>query len=467
MGQRAHRGQHVRGLEAAGRARRARRDREAEPVELGDQGLAVDVEAGERHARAGAGRTGSPTTSTSSSARQPGAQPVDEPRWRAPTSSRSATTACRAAAAASDGRDVLEPGDPGVGAVVGRERRAPAGALADQQHADARRARPTCARTRPRPAHPPAASTRPAAARGVREERHVVPGGRLRDLGERLQRARPPGSPTWTATTPGRLGRQRPPRARRGDPALRRRRAPPPSYRRSGGPPAPRRPAPPSARPRCAPAGGWSVGARAAARARPRWTACVPEEVNGPRPGGRRAARRRPRGRCRAAAGPRGRRRAAAAGRRNHGPAPRAASRGRPGAAARWRPRRGRRGRPAAGRPGDPVGTSHRGNYRPTYRRTRPCLSSNVLPDRRVARERLCRWVCNSPSAPRTRSALVAIGVRRGCCCSASCSAAETRTRSSVWRSPSGVTDRSRRDARPLDGRLARGDASSASSSGA
>ena len=49
VGEHAHRGEHVAGLERAGRAGRARRHREAPPVELGDQRLTVDVQAGEGH----------------------------------------------------------------------------------------------------------------------------------------------------------------------------------------------------------------------------------------------------------------------------------------------------------------------------------------------------------------------------------------------------------------------------------
>ena len=46
--ERAHRDQHVRGLERRGRARRAGRHGEAAPVERAEHGLAVDVQAGER-----------------------------------------------------------------------------------------------------------------------------------------------------------------------------------------------------------------------------------------------------------------------------------------------------------------------------------------------------------------------------------------------------------------------------------
>ena len=268
VGQRAHRGQHVRGLEAAGRARRARRDREPEPVELGHQGLAVDVEAGEGH-----------------QVRQPSHRVADDvdvrERSPAPARSRSTSAALPGADLVPLGDDRLQRGGRGERR-PGRSRTRPPGRRCGRRSGTARasgrpcapaarrrrRARPTCARRPPPPAQPPGRSTRPAAARGVREER-VRRAGRPSPRPRRAAAAcPPPGSPPGrrpprSAQPPG------PPPARRAARVPRGPRAPRPSYRRSGGTTTPRPPAPRSARPRCAPAGCWSVDGPAAARAPP------------------------------------------------------------------------------------------------------------------------------------------------------------------------------------------------------
>ena len=68
VGERPHRGQDVAGRQGAGGARRPRGDREPRAVQLGDQRLAVDVEAARRSTMCGSRSGGRPTTSTSGSA---------------------------------------------------------------------------------------------------------------------------------------------------------------------------------------------------------------------------------------------------------------------------------------------------------------------------------------------------------------------------------------------------------------
>ena len=175
------------------------------------------------------------------------------------------------------GGDVLEAGHPGVGAVVGGERRAPPGALAHQQHADAGRAAPLVRRRGGR--GPPARQVHPPGGRaGVGEDGHVVPRGRLGDLRPRLERAdlrvrhlygghagRPAGQRLLQGVEPHvplRVhGHRRP------------------SYRRSAGSTTLRPTAPRSAPRRCAPAGGRPGGVRAAGPGRRGARPAVPEEV--------------------------------------------------------------------------------------------------------------------------------------------------------------------------------------------
>ena len=207
VGERAHRGQHVGRLEAARRARRAGGDGEAAPVQLGHQRLAVDVEAGERH------HVGEPLAPGRRPPRRPrgppsaGPEPVDQAALPRADLVPLGDDRLQRGGRGEHRRDVLEPGHPGVGPVVGGERRPPAGALAHQQHADAGRAAPLVrggggrgpAARQVRPARRGAASTNsgyvvPAAVAATSASGCSVPTS---------------GFATWTATTPVGAPRQR------------------------------------------------------------------------------------------------------------------------------------------------------------------------------------------------------------------------------------------------------------------
>ena len=187
VGERAHRGQHVRRLEAAGGARRPRRHREPAPVELGDQGLPVDVQAGEgQHVRQPGHRVADDVHVVQPVQRRP--EPVDERVLAGADLLALGDDGLQRGGGGERGRDVLEAGHPGVGPVVGGERRPPPGALAHQQHPDAGRAAPLVRRRGGR--GPPARQVHPPGGRaGVGEDGHVVPRGRLGDLRPRLERA--------------------------------------------------------------------------------------------------------------------------------------------------------------------------------------------------------------------------------------------------------------------------------------
>ena len=175
------------GSRRAGGAGRAGRHREAVPVELGDQGLALDVEAGEGQ------HVGEPVHRVADHVDvrdrgQSGAQPVHQRPLPRADLSRSASTACSAAAAASTAGTFSKPATRGSVRSSDGERRPPAGALAHQQHAHPRRAAPLVRRRRRRR---PARGQVHAARRGRRvgEQRDVVPGRHLRGLGDRLEGA--------------------------------------------------------------------------------------------------------------------------------------------------------------------------------------------------------------------------------------------------------------------------------------
>ena len=202
------------GLERRGRAGRAAGDPEAPPVELGHQRLAVDVEAGERdqvgepvdRGRRPPRRRGSPRHARRGSGRPARA-------GAAFASSRSATTACSAAAAARAAGDVLEAGGALVDPVVAGERVAPAGALARPAARRRPPGRPTCAPT-PAGAAQPAGQRQPAhRGAGVDEQRDVGRGsGRPRRPAGRVPTSwlavcsadarRRPGAPAAAATSP-------------------------------------------------------------------------------------------------------------------------------------------------------------------------------------------------------------------------------------------------------------------------
>ena len=187
VGQGTHRGQHVRRLEAARGARRARRHREPQPVELGHQGLAVDVEARERqHVREPVHRVADHVHVLEAGETLP--EPVDQPALPGPDLVPLGHHGLERCGRGQRGRHVLEPRDPGVRSVVGRERRPPARALADDEHPDAGRPSPLVGGSRG--GGPPAGQVHPSGRRrSVREDGYVVPGGGRGHRVERLQRA--------------------------------------------------------------------------------------------------------------------------------------------------------------------------------------------------------------------------------------------------------------------------------------
>ena len=256
---------------------------------------------------------------------------------------------------------VLEAAGPLVDPVVAGERVAPAGALADQQHADARGAAPLVRRPR---------RDRPAAGSGSRPIE--------------AQASMNSGTSPISSTTPRPADRARP----RGWPPARRLRRPAPGRQQRGsdgrrapldpsGPPAiaadvpgdtssaacstaecstaecsSRRPARDAAGQQPEQAPVHRVGARARER-----------HLVGPH---RQRRRPRPRGRCRAAAGRSRPGRAGAAGRRTPCRAPPAAPRGRQGAGPRRRRGRGRRRAAVRARPASSHGRTYRAHLPPT-----------------------------------------------------------------------------------------------------
>ena len=185
VGQHAHRLQHVAGRERRGRAGRAAGDAEPAPVELGHQRLAVDVEARERH-EVGESSTGvADDLDVRHLGGHPAAYDVDELVLAGVDLVALGDHRLQRGGRGQDGRDVLEAGRPLVDAVVAGERVAPPRALAHQQHARPRPARPTCA---PTPRRRPAGGQREPAHRraGVGEERDVV---RQLELADRLDGA--------------------------------------------------------------------------------------------------------------------------------------------------------------------------------------------------------------------------------------------------------------------------------------
>ena len=215
----------------------------------------------EKVSTCGSRPTGSPTTSTSSSPEQRRPEPVHERVLAGGDLVALGDDGLQRGGRGQRGRDVLEARHPGVGAVVGGERRAPPRALAHQQHPDPGRAAPLVRRRGGR--GPPGRQVHPPGGRaGVGEDGHVVPGGGLGDLRPRLERADlrvrhlygghagPAGQRLVQGVEPHvplRVhGHRRP------------------SYRRSAGSTTRRPTAPRSAPRRCAPAGGRPVGVRAA-----------------------------------------------------------------------------------------------------------------------------------------------------------------------------------------------------------
>ena len=216
VGQHPHRLEHPAGGEGRGRAGRAARHAVPAPVQLGHQRLAVDVQAGEGD------QVGEPVDRVADDLdvgdlrdRRP--DPVDERELASVDLVALGHDRAQGSGRGQRRGDVLEPAGALVDPVVAGERVAPAGALADQQHADAGRASPLVRRARQRV---PAAGERQPAHRGtgVDEERDA----------SRAARPRPTGwivATSWLAVwsaataTPGSGGRLRevgggdPPRA--------------------------------------------------------------------------------------------------------------------------------------------------------------------------------------------------------------------------------------------------------------
>ena len=203
VGQRAHRGEDVARLERARRAGRAAGDREPAPVQLGDECLAVDVEAREGH------QVGEPVDRRRGTPRCPGSRRAASASWSVRAGvlrgePRSSSMVARSAAAAASAAGTFsKPGRPLVDAVVPGERVAPAGRLADQQHPDARGAAPLVGRGGGRR---PALGQRqpPGRGAGVDEERRA---GQRGDLLHRLARRRPRGWRTARRPRPARRRR--------------------------------------------------------------------------------------------------------------------------------------------------------------------------------------------------------------------------------------------------------------------
>ena len=126
-------------------------------------------------------------------------------------------------------RDVLEPRHPGVGPVVGRERRPPPGALADEQHPHAGRPAPLVGGRGG--GGPPARQVDPPGrGRRVREDGHPVPVRDARHLartaagcpprGSRPGRPRRPPAPARTARVASRAATSTCPWASTGTPSV-------------------------------------------------------------------------------------------------------------------------------------------------------------------------------------------------------------------------------------------------------